>query len=100
MSNRDEQEKRNATARRKAEQYIADFQWMMDNPRGRRLMHAWLKKSGLYEKSYTGNSETYYREGRRSFGIDLLQDVNTLSPDKYVTMLEEQRNDRTDDRTE
>lgn len=74
------------------DQFEADFKWLMDNPQGRRLVHGWLKATGVYEKSYTGNSETFYREGRRSFGLDLLGNINTLCPPSFITMLEEQQN--------
>jgi hypothetical protein len=59
-------------ARLKREQYEADFAEFMGTSAGRRLMHRWLQDTGIYTKSYTGNSETFYREGRRSVGLDLL----------------------------
>lgn len=97
-----DREREKERARLKLEQHVADFRWLMNDPRGRRLMHDWLKDSGLYRKSYTGNSETYYLEGRRSFGLELLGEINTLTPDKFVTMLEEQQHDHgnADHRTE
>lgn len=79
-------------ARLNAEQFEKDFNWLMDNPAGRRLMSGWLKDTGIYEKSYTGNSETFYNEGRRGFGLELLGKVNTLCPTNFITMLGEQQN--------
>ncbi len=74
------------------DQFEADFKWLMDSSQGRRLVHGWLQATGVYAKSYTGNSETFYREGRRSFGLDLLGNINTLCPPSFITMLEEQQN--------
>ena len=78
-------------ARLKREQYEADFAEFMGTSAGRRLMHRWLQDTGIYTKSYTGNSETFYREGRRSVGLDLLAEVNRICPKDFVTMLEEQQ---------
>lgn len=80
-------------ARLAREQYESDFNWLMNAPQGRRLMRGLLRDTGIYEKSYTGNSETFYKEGRRSVGLDLLADVNTLCPTNFITMLEEQQDD-------
>lgn len=79
-------------ARLDREQYESDFNWLMGNAQGRRLMQGWLKKTGVYEQSFTGNSETFFKEGRRSVGLDLLGAINTLCPSNFITMLEEQQN--------
>ena len=73
------------------EQFEADFTWLMSHTAGRRIVHGMLAKTGIYKQSFTGNSETYFREGRRSVGLDLLADVNTITPEQYLPMLEEQR---------
>lgn len=86
-------------AEQRREQHIADMRWLMGQPQGRRLMHGWLKDAGIFTPSYTGNSETFYREGRRSFGLDLLAEVNAHCPKTYITMLEEQLDDHRDQRS-
>lgn len=99
---RGEQQLDQEVDRLKEEQRIDDFRWLMNQPQGRRYIHGLLQSTGVYLKSYTGNSETFYREGRRSIGLETLGDINALCPEKFITMLEEQQNDRrsTDDRTD
>ena len=69
--------------------YEGDIKWLMSDKRGRRIMHAVLAETGLYQLSFTGNSETFFREGRRDVGLKLLATIERLSPDGYIKMLQE-----------
>ena len=66
-----------------------DLKWLMSDKRGRRIMHAVLADTGLYQLSFTGNSETFFREGRRDVGLKLLATIERLSPDGHIKMLQE-----------
>lgn len=67
------------------------FAFVMGSEKGRRLVwHLIDTVSGALSPSFTGNSETFYREGRRSVGLDLMADVQRLHPELYVQMLNEQ----------
>lgn len=72
----------------------ADMQWLMGSKRGRRIMWRLLEKTGVYRSSFTGNSETYFREGMRNVGLMLMAQVNEFSPDQYALMLKEQQDVR------
>jgi hypothetical protein len=69
----------------------ADFKWLMSDARGRRFMWRLLGITGLYRSSFTGNSTTFYNEGMRNVGLMLIADVNDLTPEAYLKMIEEQR---------
>jgi len=68
-----------------------DIRWLMNSPRGRRFMHRLLGVTGVYRCSFTGNSETFFREGARSVGLRFLADIQDLAPEDFVKMLTEHR---------
>lgn len=91
---REEREKRTALQRQNDED---DIRWLMGQKRGRRFMARMLAMTGVYRTSFTGNSETFFREGMRNIGLILLADVHSLCPEEFVTMLKEHGNDRPSD---
>lgn len=68
-----------------------DFKWLMSDKRGRRIVFRWLERTGVFQSSFTGDAETFFREGQRNVGLQLLAQVNDLTPQLYPTMLKEQR---------
>ena len=68
-----------------------DFKWLMGNKRGRRIVWRLLEHTGVYRRSFTGNSETFFREGMRNVGLALLDQVHTITPDQFAVMLKEQK---------
>jgi hypothetical protein len=68
-----------------------DFKWLMGNKRGRRIVWRLLERTGVYRSSFTGNSETFFREGMRNVGLALLDQVHTITPDQFAVMLKEQK---------
>lgn len=68
-----------------------DFKWLMSNKRGRRIVWRLLERTGVYRSSFTGNSETFFREGMRNVGLMLMAQINTICPGHYATMLQEQQ---------
>lgn len=72
-------------------QEVDDLRWMMSDKRGRRVMWRLLETTGVYRSSFTGNSETFFREGQRNVGLKLLADIHENCPDAFVTMLKEHK---------
>lgn len=66
-----------------------DFKWLMSCRQGRRVVHRLIAEAGVYRTTFTGNSETFFREGRRAFGLFLLEEATKHSPDEYLAMLAE-----------
>jgi hypothetical protein len=67
-----------------------DFKWLMGSKRGRRIVWRLLERTGVYRSSFTGNSETFFREGQRNIGLMLMAQINECAPEQYSLMLKEQ----------
>ena len=75
--------------RRKQE--IEDLKWLMAHKQGRRYVWRLMEKAGVYRTSFTGNSETFFREGMRNLGLFVLSEVMEVTPDQFALMLKEQQ---------
>ena len=82
---------RKDAARVTAEQEAADFKWLMSDKRGRRIVWGLLDRTGLYKSSFTGNSETFFKEGQRNVGLQYMAMIHTHCSDRYDLMVSEQR---------
>jgi len=80
-----------------AKQDIDDFLWLMRNKQGRRFMWRLLTWTHIFKSSFTGNSETFFREGERNIGVRLMDEIHSNCPELYSTMVKEQKNDRAND---
>jgi len=86
----DRQEKQRITLRQETD----DFKWLMADPRGRRIVWGLLELTGVYRSSFTGNSETFFREGERNIGLKIVHKIHAHCPDKYATMTKEANDDK------
>ena len=68
---------------------LADMRLLLSDPAGRRFLWRMLKRCGLYRLSYTGNSETYLREGERNVGLWLMTELSQANPDAFFLMQKE-----------
>lgn len=66
-----------------------DFLWLMNDARGRRIVWAQLSECGVFRTSFTGNSTTFFNEGKRDVGLRILDRITKLCPEAYVTMTRE-----------
>lgn len=73
------------------EQEASDFEWLMQDPRGRRLVRGLLAESQVDKDCFTGNSSTFYNEGKRSVGLHLEGKLKQYTLDHYCLMLKEQQ---------
>lgn len=87
QAQRAEQERQAAYKRQRDED---DLKWVLSDKRGRRMLASVLAVTGLYQGSFTGNSETFFREGRRAVGLQLLERIQAADPEAYPKMLKEQ----------
>jgi len=73
-----------------AEAEKADVQWLMGNAQGRRIVWRSLKRAGIYRCSFrTDALAMAFEEGRRNEGLKLLDQISTLCPEQYLTMIKE-----------
>jgi len=67
---------------------------VLDTSEGRAVLWRLLESTGLYRSSYTGDEGTYFNEGRRNVGLELLALINSVAPDKYPLIMAENTHDR------
>jgi hypothetical protein len=70
-------------------QAAENWQWLSSSKRGREILREILTFCGVYKTSFTGNSETYFREGQRNVGLFLLRQIQEHAPEHYITMVKE-----------
>ena len=84
-----------STTKRKGRQLarqvdVADVQWLMANPQGRRFVRRLIAEAGVFSSSFMGNAEqTFFREGKRAVGLFVLAEVQSITPAAYIEMLTE-----------
>jgi hypothetical protein len=70
---------------------VNDIKWLMSHKQGRRFMWRLLSKAGIYTTSFTGNSETFFKEGMRNMGLFLVLDIHKHVPESYGLMVTESK---------
>lgn len=75
--------------RDEAKRYKDSLINVMSTEPGRSFMWEMLSKAGLFRTSFTGNSATFFNEGKRSLGLELMADIQEFCPRHYVTMHDE-----------
>jgi hypothetical protein len=73
------------------EQEANDFRWLMQHAQGRRIMRDMLKQAEVNKDCFTGNSTTFYNEGKRSVGLYFEGKLKEHTLDEYCLMLKEQQ---------
>ncbi len=91
------EEEQQLLERARREQQVADIRWLMAHAEGRRIVWRLLEHAGVYRTSFTGNSGTFFNEGRRDVGLFLLSEVHEASVQSYVKMLKEHWKRKDDD---
>lgn len=90
-------QEREAIERRKLDKHAAqeereDVKWLMKSRQGRRIAWRLLELTGVFRSSFTGNNETFFREGMRNVGLYLVGQINAACPEQYHTMVKEHQN--------
>lgn len=78
---------RNAQAER-----VAGLGSLLSSKQGRAWYWHLLSECGVFVTSFTGNSATFFNEGKRQIGLTLIGELTREFPDYYVTMMKEARN--------
>lgn len=68
---------------------LEDMRFILETAQGRRFIWRQLGECGVFKSSFTGNSTTFFNEGRRDVGLKLMADVMDAKPDAYLQMAEE-----------
>ena len=76
----------------------SDIKWLMSSKRGRRFIWRLLELAGVFRSSFNTNAMAMsFSEGNRNYGLQLLNQIHTLCPELYPTMIKEQKNVRNAD---
>jgi hypothetical protein len=68
--------------------------YMMGNRSGRALMWYLLEQYGVFQEGFSSDALILARtSGRRSAGLQLMQLIDTFTPEKYQKMVDEARED-------
>ncbi len=75
---------------------VADVRFLLGTQQGRRYVWRHLTNAGIFETSFTGNSTTFFNEGKRAVGLKMLAEVMEANPEAYVVMMSEAKADNSD----
>jgi hypothetical protein len=70
------------------------FKLLMEQRVFRAFVWRLLGEAQVFQPIMTGNSYTFMNEGKRQMGLWVLEQINRLCPDLYVTMTKEARKDQ------
>ncbi len=84
------------------QQQLSDLQKVMATKEGRRFVWRLLDEANIFRSCFTGNSQTFYLEGRREFMLPFYQDIMNACPEQFYlaqreNIKQEENNDSPDD---
>jgi hypothetical protein len=85
----EDKKKAQEKSRRLRERELGDIRHVLKDPEGRRFLWKVLGDAGVFRSSFTGNSETFYNEGKRSLGLAILKDIMDARPEAFLMMQRE-----------
>lgn len=62
-------------AKRAESQWADDLRWLLDAPQGRRIVANLLARGSLDRSAFSGNSTTFYMQGRQDYVRDFVRDL-------------------------
>lgn len=60
-----------------------DVEALLAVPEFRRFIMRLIDETGVFARSFTGNSETFFREGQRAVGLSLIEQLEAASPGAF-----------------
>ena len=84
----DENEIREAKIKAKLQQDQFDnsLKAILATSEGQTVLWKILSDCRLFQSSFTGSSETFFLEGKRSVGLMLLADIMRIDPEAFIKM--------------
>jgi hypothetical protein len=70
----------------KRQQEVEDLRNLLSTQAGRSFMWRLLSYCGVYKTSFTGNSTTFFNEGKRQVGLHLLDEVFEADANAFSKM--------------
>jgi hypothetical protein len=63
---------------------LLDLETVMKTKAGRAVMSRLFCVAGVFKPCFTGNSKTFYNEGRRDVGLEFFTDIKHNFPELYT----------------
>lgn len=82
-------QKRKTKAQLAREKELEDFKQILATKAGRAFLWRLLEWCGVYHTSFTGNSTTFFNEGKRDIGLKLIEEIFSADPKAYGLLREE-----------
>lgn len=71
------------------DQRVADMKFLLDCQSGRRFIFDLLDSTGAFDQSFTGNSGSFFNDGKKAVGLKLFHEVMRLEPNRFTQMWQE-----------
>lgn len=69
------------------QQLLSDIRETFKSPASLRVLERILSSCDIYSDTFTGNSHTYFFEGKRSIGLEILEMVMKADREIYIKIL-------------
>ena len=63
-----------------------DFKEILSTISGRRFIWELLSETAVFQTSFTGDNQTFFKEGKRDIGLFILNRIFSVAPDSLTTM--------------
>lgn len=73
----------------KREKELAEFKAILETYGGRSFVWRLLTQCGVFRTSFTGNSTTFFNEGKRQIGLWTLDEIYSADPNAFQKMQNE-----------
>ena len=71
----------------KREDQLSALRDILETDGGKEFFRRLLARCKLYETSFTGNSQTFFNEGKREIGLWVLSEIVAADPKAYANMM-------------
>lgn len=78
----------------KVRQRDEDLKTILNLREGRRYLWGILEEAGVFTSSFTGNSHTFFNEGKRDMGLRVLSHITESNPDAFLKMMVESKENK------
>lgn len=78
--------RRRVTEKDARQQAMDDLNAVLGTPAGERVIWTILEACGVFRTSMTGNSQTFFNEGRRSVGLEIFAAINEADATAFGRM--------------
>jgi len=73
--------------RNEREQELEDVKTILKHPAGIRFFKRLIREGRIFSSTFTGNSQSFFLEGKRALVLKIYVDVVKVAPDKVPSIL-------------